>query len=180
MNNTGPISSQNQNRLFNKIGHCLDPLLKGVRAVVNRVALGIFLELFISFSLLYLHHNLFALGFIIGFVFDEQVRYVVDKVNVVFNAKRTLVQKFRFFGVGTFFALYTMPTSLIIATLYNSSQMGAWLYQSNRKSQSLPNINLSRNTPSSPSTLSPSNIHSNQNIIDSEEKSLDEFATVLI
>jgi hypothetical protein len=80
--------------------------------------------------LFFLHHNLFAVGFAIGFICDKQVRELVEKVNAVYNVQRSSLEKLAFYGAGGFIAVYTMPTSIVVATLYYSAQCGTWLYQS--------------------------------------------------
>jgi hypothetical protein len=105
------------------------PALLKLTALINQVALGIILQVVISIPLFYLYNNLFALGFAIGFVFDKQVSAVVEKVNVVYNAHRTLLERTLVFGGGGFLALLTMQTSMVIATLYYSAQWGALFYQ---------------------------------------------------
>lgn len=123
------IRSYSQHTLLGIIIEGAPALLDSLNAVINRVALSIIVQVVISIPLFYLHHNLFALGFIVGFVFDKQVRMVVDKVNTVYNAQRTLLERVLFFGGGGFLAILTMPTSMVMATLYYSSQWGALLYQ---------------------------------------------------
>jgi hypothetical protein len=123
------IRSYSQHTLIGVIAEGAPALLDSLNALVNRVALSIIIQVVISIPLFYLHHNLFALGFVVGFVFDKQVRMLVDKVNTVYNAQRTLLERVLFFGGGGFLAILTMPTSMVIATLYYSSQWGAVLYQ---------------------------------------------------
>ncbi len=123
------IRSHSNHTLFGVIAEGVPALLSSFNALVNQVALTIILQVVISIPLFYLHHNLFALGFVIGFIFDKQVSAVVDKVNVVYNAHRTLLERALFYGGGGFLAILTMPTSMVIATLYYSAQWGALLYQ---------------------------------------------------
>ncbi|WP_068468122.1 hypothetical protein [Candidatus Protochlamydia phocaeensis] len=115
--------------VFGSIVDGVSTILDAINNAINRVALGILLQVALTAPLFYLHHNLFALGFVIGFVFDRQVREVVEKVNVVYNAHRSLLEKILFFGGGSLLAVLTMPTSIVIATLYYSAQWGALLYQ---------------------------------------------------
>lgn len=128
-----------QHTLFGILAEGIPALVNTLTAVVHRIATSIIVQVVISIPLFYLHHNLFALGFVVGFVFDKQIREVVEKVNLVYSAKRTLLEQLAFFGGGGFLAILTMPTSMVIATLYYSAQWGALLYQSNlahqRKSQ---------------------------------------------
>lgn len=120
-----------QHTLIGTLSEGLPDLVYALIDLVHRIAMNIMIQVLISIPLFYLHHNLFALGFVVGFVFDEQVRVVVEKVNLVYSAKRTRIEQFVFFGGGGFIAILTMPTSMIIATLYYSAQWGAYLYQSN-------------------------------------------------
>lgn len=124
------LGSYSNHTLFGVIAEGVSGLLSSLNALVNRVALGILIQIVISIPLFYLHHNLFALGFVIGFIFDRQVNTVVEKVDEVYSAHRTLLEKSLFFGGGGFLAILTMPTSMVIATLYYSAQWGALLYQS--------------------------------------------------
>lgn len=115
--------------LIGMVAEGIPTLINTVISLINRIALSILVQVMISIPLFYLHHNLFALGFVAGFIFDKQVREVVEKVNVVYNAHRTLLERVLFFGGGGFLAILTMPTSMIIATFYYSSQWGALLSQ---------------------------------------------------
>lgn len=102
---------------------------KTVQDVVNKVALNILILAICSAPLLYLHHNLFAVGFAFGLVFDKRVQDVVGRVNTVYSARRSHLGKILFYSIGGTLALLTMPTSMIMATIYYSSQCGALLYQ---------------------------------------------------
>lgn len=123
------IRAYSQHTLFGIIAEGVPALLDSLNALIYRVALNTIIQVAISIPLFYLHHNLFALGFVVGFIFDRQVRKLVDKVNTVYNAQRTLLERVLFFGGGGFLAILTMPTSMVIATLYYSSQWGNLLYQ---------------------------------------------------
>jgi hypothetical protein len=123
------LRTYSEHSLLGVLAEGIPELLHDLDALVNRVALTIIVQCLISLPLFYFHHNLFALGFVVGFVFDKQVRLVVDKVNVIYNAHRTFLERFLFFAGGGFLAILTMPTSMVIATLYYSSQWGALLYQ---------------------------------------------------
>ena len=85
---------------------------------------------FMIFPLFYLHHNLFALGFVIGFIFDKETSSIMEKVNIVYHARRNFLEQTLFFGGGGFLSILAMPTSMIILTLYNSAKWGNLLYQS--------------------------------------------------
>ena len=124
------IRSYSNHSLFGIVAEGIPALLSALNVLVNHIAHTILIQVAISFGLFYLHHNLFALGFVIGFIFEKQVREVVEKVNVVYAAHRTLLERVLFFGGGGFLVILTMPTSMVIATLYYSSQWGALLYQS--------------------------------------------------
>jgi hypothetical protein len=109
----------------------LPALAKSIRdAIINHIALSILVQVAISLPLFYFHHNLFSLGFVLGFAGDKLVQEMVHKVNVVYNAPRTLLESCLLFAGGGFLASLTMPTSMIFATLYYSAQWGAMLYQS--------------------------------------------------
>ncbi|CUI16898.1 conserved putative membrane protein [Candidatus Protochlamydia naegleriophila] len=121
----------------------LDNLTEVVSAVVStfRNALDqriysfvveIIFQIIVS-SLFYFNRNLFSLGFVIGFIFDRQVREIVEKVNIVYNAQRSFVENALFFGGGVLLAFFTIPNSIAIATLYHSAQWGAFLYTSSRE-----------------------------------------------
>ncbi len=109
----------------------ISTIVNAVDATINRIAV----QIIMTTPLFYLHHNLFTLGFVIGFVFDRQVREVVEKVNVVYNAQRSFIERVLFIGGGSVLALLTMPTSIVIATLYYSAQWGALLYTRSREQQ---------------------------------------------
>lgn len=104
--------------------------VNSTEAITNNVALPIFLQILISLPLVYLHHNLFTIGFAFGFVCDKFTREVKLKVDTVYNAERTLFQKVLFFGGGTIISIYLMPNVLIIATIYYSAISGSYLYRS--------------------------------------------------
>lgn len=112
------------------------PNLIGLKDLIIQVVARNIIQILIAAPLFYLHHNIFALGFVIGFIFDQQVQKVVEKVNVVYDAqfRKPLLPRAVFFGAGIFFTLLMMPTSIITATLYHGAQWGANLYLS-----SLPN-----------------------------------------
>lgn len=91
------IHSYSSHSIFGIVAEGIPALLRSLHALVNRVALAILIQVVISIPLFYLHHNLCALGFIVGFIFDKQVREVVEKVNVVYSAHRTLLERVLFF-----------------------------------------------------------------------------------
>lgn len=121
------ISFDTNHTLFGIITEGIPALLNSLKALTNHVALS---TIAISVPLFYLHNNLFAFGFAFGFVRDEQIQEIVEKVNIVFNAHRTLLERSLLFGGGGLLAILTMPTSMIMATLYYSAQWGAVLYES--------------------------------------------------
>lgn len=73
--------------------------------------------------------NVYIIGFTAGFIFDEEVKKVVDKVNVVLNSRRTFAELFCLAAASVLLALYTKPMSYCIITLYYSAQWGAYLYK---------------------------------------------------
>ena len=116
--------------LFGIVAEGIPSLINNIALLVNQISSQILLQVIISAPLFYLHHNLFVLGFVVGFVFDKQIREVVEKVNLVYETfQRSLLEKILFFGGGGFLALLTMPTSMTIATLYYSAQLGTILYR---------------------------------------------------
>lgn len=122
-------SFRNSHTVIGIIADGIPALINALNLLVHRIAITIILQVLISIPLFYLHHNLFALGFVIGFVFDKQVREVVEKVNIVYSAQRPLLERVVLFGGGSFLVVLTMPTSMVIATLYYSAQWGSFLYQ---------------------------------------------------
>ncbi len=110
--------------------------------LTNRIALDAILQFVLQVAitapLLYLHYNLFALGFTLGFVFSDHVQKIVDRVNVIYNANRPDYQKFLLVAVGTPLILLTNPISIVIATLYYSAQWGAFLYEDSLQRQPQP------------------------------------------
>lgn len=132
------IHFYSQHTLLGLVADGIPAIKSTLDALVNKVALAVITQVVITVPLFYLHHNLFALGFVVGFIFDKQVREIVQKVNVVYNAQQTLLDKVLFYGGGVFLAILTMPTSMIAATLYYSSQWGALLYQNCKNSYPKP------------------------------------------
>ncbi len=124
------VRSSSKHTVIGIVTEGIPDLLGSLNVLVNRIALDVLLQVVISIPLFYLHHNLFALGFVCGFIFDQQVRDIVDKVNIVYSAHRTLLERVLFFGGGGLLAILTMPTSMVIATTYYSSQWGERLYRS--------------------------------------------------
>ena len=118
-----------QHTLFGIAVEGIPALIKNIASLVNQISMRILIEVAISGTLFYLHHNLFALGFVIGFVFDKQIREVVEKVDIVYHAQRSLLENLAFFVGGGFLALLTMQTSMPIATFYYSAKWGALLYK---------------------------------------------------
>lgn len=123
------IHSYSHHTLFGVFTEGFSALLNSINALVNRIALGVIGQIALSIPLLYLHHNLFALGFAIGFIRDKDVKDIIEKVNVVYSTQRSTLERILLFGGGGLLALLTMPTSMIFATLYYSAQWGASLYQ---------------------------------------------------
>lgn len=103
--------------------------VKSIKNIVNRIALGIIFNIALSFLLFYLQPNLFCLGFAAGFIFDQKTESIVKKVNIVFNAKRSLLERLFLFTAGGILAFLTIPTTMTIANLYHSAQWGAKLYR---------------------------------------------------
>jgi len=126
------IHSYSQHTLIGVIAKGVPTFLDSLNSLVNHVATNIIIQIVISIPLFYLHHNLFALGFAVGFIFDKPTRALVEKVNTVYTAQQTLLERVLFFGGGGFLAILTMPTSMIFATLYYSSQWGALLYHNSK------------------------------------------------
>ena len=83
--------------LLGIIAEGVPALVHKLSSLVHRIAINILVPVVITF---YLHHNLFAFGFVAGFIFDKQVRELVEKVNVVYNAQRTVLEQVAFFGGG--------------------------------------------------------------------------------
>lgn len=121
------------NQTLNVVSEGKTSVLQGIDHLVNSRALEIISKVAISTPLLVLHHNLFAFGLAAGFVYSEKTLEIVNKVNTVFKAQRTSFEQFSFYGLGGFLALLTMPTSMILATLYYSSQWGAFIYEESLK-----------------------------------------------
>jgi hypothetical protein len=142
------IRTYSNHSLFGIIAEGIPALLSALDALVYHVARIILVQVLISIPLFYLHHNLFALGFVVGFIFEKQVREVVEKVNIVYIAHRTLLERVLLFGGGGFLVILTMPTSMVIATLYYSAQWGALLYQNSLKRypQNNPPVPLAAST----------------------------------
>lgn len=145
------IRSYSHHTLFGIVAEGVPSVLHSLKSVVNRIATSILINLVISVTLFYFHHNLFSLGFVVGFIFDKKVRQVVEKVNIVYNAhKTTYLESFYLLGGGGFLALLTMPTSMIFATLYYSSQWGAMLYRTSKHRLDEQAILAQQNVPVQP------------------------------
>lgn len=110
-------------------------ILTTLTDLTNRIALDTIVQIAITAPLFYLHYNLFALGFTLGFVLNDQAKSIVDKVNVVYNAQRSTFEKVLLVAIGTPLILITMPTSIVIATLYYSAQWGSILYEDSLQRQ---------------------------------------------
>lgn len=126
------ISSYSQHTFLGVVTEGIPALVNYLESLVNQVALNVIGQVVISLALFYLNHNVFILGVFIGFVFDEQVREVVKKVDIVYKAQKTFLDRALFFGVGGFLTLYHMPHALIATTLYHSSQWGALFFQNSK------------------------------------------------
>lgn len=116
--------------IIEDVSQRVSSFVSSTEALTNNVAVPIFLQILISLPLVYLHHNLFTLGFAFGFVCDKLTREVQQKVDTVYKAERTPFQKVLFFGGGTILSIYLMPNVLIIATIYYSAISGSYLYRS--------------------------------------------------
>lgn len=103
-------------------------------ASISQVVLYL-LDTLVSVSLFYLQHNLFILGFAVGFIFDQKAYSVIKKVSLIFNAKRTQRESILFFAGGALGAVLTMPTSLCLATLYRSAELGVKIYRSCKRAR---------------------------------------------
>lgn len=108
--------------------------------IVNNIALDIILDIFISVPLLLLHHNLWAVGFVIGFRFNDQVQEMANRVNQFFNAYQTTLQRVMLLVGGGFLCLLMMPTSLAISSLYFSAKWGAFMYETSLPYNPAPNL----------------------------------------
>lgn len=125
----GEINHYNYHTLMGFVSQSAAAFKNRLIQIVNSVALQIFVELLISLPLLYLQPNLFALGFAIGLFFDKNIRVLVQKVDIVFQAHQTLLARALLFVGGGILAIYTNPTSLIFATLYYSAKLGVIFYK---------------------------------------------------
>lgn len=119
------IRSYGNHSLLGVIAGGIPKLITSRCLMITRVALIIFRQI----ALFYLHPNLFTLGFVIGLIFDKKVLALVKKVNIIYDSHKTFLEKTLFFGGGGFLALLTLPTSIVIATLYYSAHWGALFYQ---------------------------------------------------
>ncbi|KIC72345.1 hypothetical protein [Candidatus Protochlamydia amoebophila] len=96
--------------------------------IAHRVALDVIIQSISVACLLYLHPNLFLMGGTIGIVLERHVREIVEKVNIIYSAQKSFIEQIAFWSIGTFVAVYTLPTSIVIATLYYSAKCGTYLY----------------------------------------------------
>lgn len=103
----------------------VSPHLPSVSDIANKIATVAMIVL--SAVLCFLHHNLFACGFVIGFIRSGDIQDLVNKVDGVFkycSSKSYLAQGCIYFVTG-FIALWALPVSIVTLTLYFSSQWGA-------------------------------------------------------
>jgi hypothetical protein len=100
-------------------------LFHSATTMISRIAL----QVIISYPLLRLQNNLFGLGFAIGFIFNEKVREVVERINVIYSVCRPAAEERILVFCGGFFALYFMSNSISIATLYYSARWGVFFRQ---------------------------------------------------
>ncbi|MCE2983239.1 MAG: hypothetical protein LW832_06700 [Parachlamydia sp.] len=118
--------------------HVVATVLSTLSVITNSVAVEIIVQAGITFPLFCLHHNLFALGFTAGFIFADTMKEIVEKVNVVYNAKRSLLENICLVGISTPLLIITMPTTIVVATLYYSARWGSFLYHDSLRRQQIP------------------------------------------
>lgn len=103
-------------------------------SITNDVAIPIFIRILVSLPLVYLHHNLFTIGFAFGFVCDKFARDQKLKVDAVYdkfkNAAIPRYQKVVLCIPATFLTIWLWPNVLIIASIYYSAISGSHLYRS--------------------------------------------------
>jgi hypothetical protein len=104
-------------------------VVRSLKKVVSKVALGIILNVAFSGVLFYLQPNLFCVGFAVGFVFDREVAKIAAKVKAVFQARRSILERILLATSGAALIFLTLPTTLTIANLYHSARWGARLTQ---------------------------------------------------
>jgi hypothetical protein len=103
--------------------------ISDITNATSRIALKC-ISYLVQASLFHNFQNLAAFGFFFGFVFDEKVKEVVNKVNDGFDSCKSLFEKTVLVVAGGAIALYFLPPSTIAVTLYFSADWGARVYQS--------------------------------------------------
>ena len=113
-----------------KLENQISKVKKSLSELVHSLALNRFAHIVIALPFFYLQHNLFVLGFVVGFVASDNIDKIAEKVRIVwdYHYSQGLLHGIAFFGSGLFLSLLTLHTSIIITTLYCSAQLGAQLY----------------------------------------------------
>lgn len=102
-----------------KTPSCFIDKVKNVMEKVKQVALFI-LKTAISVLLYWVNPSLFAVGFMAGIIFDDQVRYAIQKIKDVWKT-----QKFTGTLFGGIACVLSMPVSIASASLVWSAHLGS-------------------------------------------------------
>lgn len=118
----------------------VSPQLPSLSDIADKIVLVAMIAL--SAVLFYLHHNLFACGFVIGFIRSEDILELVRKVDGVFKfcASKSYITQGCIYFVSGFIALWAMPVSIVTATLYYSAQWGARLGMKGKEVNNTPSL----------------------------------------
>ena len=119
--------------LFGMIAEGIPDSLSSFKELQNALVNGVALNIIIQVGLFWLHPNFSAIGFIVGATFDKAAEYLLKRVNNVYNAHQTMLEQILLFAGGGVVAILTMPTSLVIAAIYHSIQLGRSFYQNCEK-----------------------------------------------
>ena len=141
-NNTIPSYVNNIPSYVNNIASTTKDTFEAVRVVANSISVKKLLEICFAALNFYSLPNVGYSGFVIGIVFSEKVREVVDKINLL-SAERGSSIFFLYAATG-FASFITMPVSNIFITLYLSSKCSMLLIE--RAQRNSPSSSPTRST----------------------------------
>lgn len=95
------------------------------KEVIRHFATEKFVQIGICTFCLYAKSNLFVIGFVVGFVLEKDVKNISERINNVFATRKTKMEKIELYGVCSLVAIFALPTTVVLTTLYQSAQWGA-------------------------------------------------------
>jgi hypothetical protein len=105
-----------------------EPIIEKVKEVANPI-----LKAGITAFLYWVNPSLFAIGFIGGIVFDEHVRYAIQKIKNVWKN-----QELAGCLIGSFACALSLPVSLAAASLLWSAHFGSFMHPSADETTQMP------------------------------------------